>query len=161
VLNYAGCTAEPIREMILHPRSILGLGDGGAHCGIICDASMTTFMLTHWVRDRQRGPRISLETAIRCLTHDTSTLYGLHDRGLLRPGLKADVNVIDLDRLRLRLPEMAFDLPTGARRLLQRAEGYVATLLSGQVVMRDGAPTDALPGRLVRGSDQTALLTRS
>jgi N-acyl-D-amino-acid deacylase len=151
VLNYAACTAEPIREMILHPRSVLGLGDGGAHCGIICDASMTTFMLTHWVRDRRRGPRIPLETAIRALTHDPAALYGLRDRGALRPGLKADVNLIDLDRLQLHLPEMAFDLPTGARRMLQRAEGYVATLVSGQVVMRDCAPTGALPGRLVRG----------
>jgi len=151
VLNYADCTAEPIREMILHPRTVLGLGDGGAHCGIICDASMTTFMLTHWVRDRRRGPRIPLETAVRALTRDPAALYGLGDRGLLRPGLKADVNLIDFDRLRLRLPEMAFDLPAGARRLLQRAEGYVATLVSGQVVTREGAPTGALPGRLVRG----------
>jgi N-acyl-D-aspartate/D-glutamate deacylase len=151
VLNYADCTAEPIREMILHPRSVLGLGDGGAHCGIICDASMTTFMLTHWVRDRRRGPRISLETAVRALTRDPAALYGLHDRGVLRPGLKADLNLIDLDRLRLRLPEMAFDLPAGARRLLQRAEGYRATLVSGQVVMHEGALSGALPGRLVRG----------
>jgi N-acyl-D-amino-acid deacylase len=151
VLNYAGCTAEPIREMILHPRSVLGLGDGGAHCGIICDASMTTFMLTHWVRDRQRGPRIPLETAVRRLTHDPAALYGLDDRGVLAPGRKADVNLIDLRRLQLRLPEMAFDLPAGARRLLQRADGYVATLVSGCVVMREGTPTGALPGRLVRG----------
>jgi N-acyl-D-aspartate/D-glutamate deacylase len=151
VLNYAGCTAEPIREMILHPRSVLGLGDGGAHCGIVCDASMTTFMLTHWARDRRRGPRIPLETAVRALTHDPAELYGLHDRGVLLPGLKADMNLIDFDRLRLRLPEMAFDLPAGARRLVQRAEGYVATLVSGQVVMREGAPSGALPGRLVRG----------
>src|SRR5262245_42472205 len=151
VLNYAGCTAEPIREMILHPRSVLGLGDGGAHCGIVCDASMTTFMLTHWVRDRRRGPRIALETAVRALTHDPATLYGLDDRGVLRAGLKADINLIDLDRLRIHLPEMAFDLPTGARRLLQRAEGYVATLVSGQVVMRAGLPTGALPGGVVRG----------
>ncbi len=151
VLNYADCTAEPIREMILHPRSVLGLGDGGAHCGIICDASMTTFMLTHWVRDRRRGPRIPLETAVRSLTRDPAVLYGLHDRGVVRPGLKADLNLIDLGRLALRLPEMAFDLPTGARRLLQRAEGYVATLVSGRVVMRDGVPTGVLPGRLVRG----------
>ena len=151
VLNYAGCTAEPIREMILHPRSVLGLGDGGAHCGIVCDASMTTFMLTHWVRDRYRGPRIALEAAVRALTHDAAALYGLHDRGVLRAGLKADINLIDLERLRIHLPEMAFDLPTGARRLLQRADGYVAMLVSGQVVMRDGTPTGALPGRLVRG----------
>jgi N-acyl-D-aspartate/D-glutamate deacylase len=154
VLNYAGCTAEPIREMILHPRSVLGLGDGGAHCGIVCDASMTTFMLTHWARDRRRGPRIPLETAVRALTHDPARLYGLDDRGLVRPGLKADLNVIDLGALRLHPPEMAFDLPAGARRLLQRADGYVATLVAGQAVMREGAPTGRLPGRLVRGASR-------
>jgi N-acyl-D-aspartate/D-glutamate deacylase len=149
ILNYAGCTAEPLREMILHPRSVLGLGDGGAHCGIVCDASMTTFMLTHWVRDRRRGPRIALETAVQALTRDPAALYGLNDRGALGPGLKADLNLIDLDRLRLRLPEMAFDLPTGARRLVQRADGYVATIVSGEVVMRDGAPTGRRPGRVL------------
>ena len=149
VLNYADGTAEPLREMILHPRTVLGLGDGGAHCGIVCDASMTTFMLTHWVRDRHRGPRIPLETAVRALTHDPAALYGLHDRGAIRPGLKADLNLIDLDRLQLRLPEMAFDLPTGARRLVQRADGYVATLVSGEVIMREGAPTGRLPGRVI------------
>src|SRR5262245_11580697 len=157
VLNYAGCTAEPIREMILHPRSVLGLGDGGAHCGIICDASMPTSMLTHWVRDRRRGPRIPLETAVRALTRDPAALYGLHDRGVLRPGLKADLNLIDLDRLRLRLPEMVFDLPAGARRLVQRAEGYVATFVSGQMIMREGAPTGQLPGRLVRAGAPAAV----
>src|SRR5262249_41419845 len=144
----------PIREMILHPRSVLGLGDGGAHCGIVCDASMTTFMLTHWVRDRRRGPRIALETAVRALTHDPAALYGLRDRGALRAGLKADINLLDPDRLRLHLPERAFDLPAGARRLLQRAEGYVATLVSGRVTMREGMPTGALPGRLVRGGTE-------
>src|SRR5262249_26429240 len=106
-----------------------------------------------------RGPRIPLETAVRALTRDPAALYGLHDRGVLRPGLKADLNVIDLDRLRLHLPEMAFDLPAGARRLLQRAEGYVATLVSGQVVMREGAPTGLLPGRLVRGGGPDAAAT--
>ena len=150
VLNYAGCSAEPIREMLLHPRSVLGLGDGGAHCGIVCDASMTTFMLTHWVRDRRRGPRIPLERAVRMLTRDPATLYGLTDRGVLRPGAKADVNVIDLNRLQLRLPEMAFDLPAGARRLVQRADGYVATVVSGEVIAREGAMTGARPGRVVR-----------
>jgi N-acyl-D-aspartate/D-glutamate deacylase len=149
ILNYAGCTAEPLREMILHPRSVLGLGDGGAHCGIVCDASMTTFMLTHWVRDRRRGPRIPLETAVRALTRDPAALYGLDDRGVIRPGLRADLNLIDLDRLQLRLPEMAFDLPTGARRLVQRADGYVATLVSGEIVMREGEPTGRRPGRVI------------
>jgi N-acyl-D-aspartate/D-glutamate deacylase len=150
VLNYAHGSAEPIREMILHPRSVLGLGDGGAHCGILCDASMTTFTLTHWVRDRRRGPRIALEAAVRALTHDPAALYGLRDRGVLRPGAKADVNVIDFDRLGLRPPEMAYDLPGGARRVVQRTTGYVATILSGRVVSRDGAPTGVRPGRLVR-----------
>jgi len=149
VLNYADGSAEPIREMILHPRSVLGLGDGGAHCGIVCDASMTTFVLTHWVRDRRRGARIPLELAVRALTRDPATLYALHDRGTLEAGLKADVNLIDFDRLRLRLPEMAFDLPTGARRLVQRAEGYVATIVAGEIVMREGAPSGRLPGRVL------------
>jgi N-acyl-D-aspartate/D-glutamate deacylase len=151
VLNYADGSAEPIREMILHPRSVLGLGDGGAHCGILCDASMTTFTLTHWVRDRRRGARIALEAAVRALTRDPAALYGLDDRGVLRPGAKADVNVIDFDRLGLRLPEMAYDLPGGARRVVQRTTGYDATILSGRVVSRDGAPTGVRPGRLVRG----------
>ena len=151
VLNYADGSAEPIREMILHPRSVLGLGDGGAHCGILCDASMTTFTLTHWVRDRRRGPRIALEAAVRALTHDPAALYGLSDRGVLRAGAKADVNVIDFDRLGLRPPEMAYDLPGGARRVVQRTTGYDATILSGRVVSRDGAPTGDRPGRLVRG----------
>jgi N-acyl-D-aspartate/D-glutamate deacylase len=111
-------------------------------------------MLTHWVRDRHRGPRIALETAVRALTRDPAVVYGLHDRGMLRAGLKADINLIDLDRLRLRLPEMAFDLPAGARRLLQKAEGYVATLVSGRVTMREGMPTGALPGGLVRGGTE-------
>jgi N-acyl-D-aspartate/D-glutamate deacylase len=156
VLNYAGYTAEPIREMLLHPRSVLGLGDGGAHCGIVCDASMTTFMLTHWVRDRRRGPRIPLEVAVRALTRDPAALYGLHDRGIVGPGMKADLNLIDLDRLQLRLPEMAFDLPARARRLLQRADGYVATLVAGRVVMRDGMPTGSRPGRVIRGGAAAA-----
>jgi N-acyl-D-aspartate/D-glutamate deacylase len=156
VLNYASCNAEPLREMLLHPRSVLGLGDGGAHCGIVCDASMTTFVLTHWVRDRRRGARIPLERAVRMLTRDPAALYGLTDRGVLRPGAKADVNVIDLDRLQLRLPEMAFDLPAGARRLLQRADGYVATVVSGEIVAREGVLTGARPGRVVRSTTSGA-----
>jgi N-acyl-D-aspartate/D-glutamate deacylase len=117
---------------------------------------MTTFMLTHWVRDRRRGPRIPLEVAVRALTRDPAALYGLHDRGIVGPGMKADLNLIDLDRLQLRLPEMAFDLPAGARRLLQRADGYVATLVAGRVVMRDGMPTGSRPGRVIRGGAAAA-----
>jgi N-acyl-D-amino-acid deacylase len=156
LLNYSALDAEPIREMMLHPRSVLGLGDGGAHCGIICDASMTTYVLAHWVRDRTRGARIRLERAVKQLTHDPAALYGFADRGVLRPGLKADVNVVDLDRVALCAPEMAYDLPAGAPRLLQRARGYVATIVAGEVTLRDGEATGALPGRLVRSRPAAA-----
>jgi N-acyl-D-amino-acid deacylase len=155
LLNYDGGNLDPVYEMLRHPHTVLGLGDGGAHCGIVCDATMTTFMLTHWVRDRRRGPRLPLEFAVRRLTADNAALFGLQDRGLVRPGLKADLNVIDFDRLQLRRPDMAFDLPAGGRRLLQRADGYVATIVAGQVVMRDGTPTAARPGRVVRSTRAT------
>src|SRR4029077_14461183 len=150
LLNYVGGNLDPVYEMLNHPRTVLGLGDGGAHSGIVCDATMTTLSLTHWVRQRRRGPRLPLEFAVRRLTADNAALFGFRDRGLVRPGLKADLNVIDLDRLRLHRPEVAFDLPAGGRRLLQRAEGNVATIVSGSVVMRDGTPTAARPGRVVR-----------
>ncbi len=150
--GYSRFTHDPIREMVLHPATALGLGDGGAHVGAICDASIETYMLTHWVRDRWRGPRIPLEVVIRKMTMDTATLYGLGDRGTLEPGKKADVNVIDLDGLVLHRPEMVYDLPGGARRLLQAADGYTATIVSGETVMRDGRATGARPGRLVRGA---------
>ena len=151
LLNYSDGNCDPIYEMIHHPRAALGLGDGGAHCGLICDASIPTFMLSHWVRDRKRGPRVPVELAVRRMTSDTARLYGLRDRGLLRPGYQADLNLIDLGRVGLRLPEMAYDLPAGGRRLLQRADGYRATLVRGAVTMQDGEPTGELPGRLLRG----------
>ena len=156
LLNYSQLDGEPIREMLLHPRTVLGLGDGGAHCGVICDASMTTYMLAHWVRDRKRGARIPLELAVRQLTRDPAALYGFTDRGVLRPGMKGDVNVIDLDRVALRPPEMAYDLPAGAPRLLQRARGYAATIVAGEVTFREGEATGALPGRLVRSRPGSA-----
>jgi N-acyl-D-aspartate/D-glutamate deacylase len=149
VLNFDGGTLDAVYEMLRHPGTVLGLGDGGAHCGIVCDATMTTFTLTHWVRDR-RGARLPLEFAVRRLTADNAALFGLRDRGLIRPGLRADLNVIDFDRLRLRRPEIAFDLPAGGKRVLQRADGYVATLVAGEVVMREGVPTAARPGRVLR-----------
>jgi N-acyl-D-aspartate/D-glutamate deacylase len=152
LLNYSDGNCDAIYEMIHHPRAALGLGDGGAHCGIICDASIPTFMLSHWVRDRKRGPRIPVELAVRRMTSDTARLYGLHDRGLVRPGYRADLNLIDLDRVALDRPEMVFDLPAGGRRLVQRARGYVATLVRGEVTLRGGEPTGALPGRLIRGA---------
>ena len=137
--------------MMLHPRTVLGLSDGGAHCGLICDASMPTYLLTHWVRDRTRGERIPLEQAVRLQTGNTAAVYGLTDRGTLEPGKKADLNLIDFDALRLHAPEMVFDLPAGGRRLVQRVDGYRATIVSGEVTFENGEPTGARPGGLVRG----------
>jgi N-acyl-D-aspartate/D-glutamate deacylase len=119
--------------------------------GAICDVSLPTSMLTHWCRDRDRGPKLDLATVIRAQTWDTAQAIGLFDRGLLAPGYLADVNIIDFDRLRLKAPHMVYDLPTGARRLMQHAEGYVATIKSGTVIYREGVATGALPGKLVRG----------
>lgn len=155
LLNYADGDFAPIREMLLHDTAVVGLSDGGAHCGLICDASAPTFLLTHWVRDRQRGERIPLERAVEAQTRRTAALFDFHDRGVLARGLKADVNVIDFDALRIHAPEMVFDLPGASRRLVQRASGYRATLVSGQVVQEDGEATGVLPGRLLRGP-QTA-----
>jgi N-acyl-D-aspartate/D-glutamate deacylase len=151
LLNYADCDFEPIRTMLLHPNTVLSLSDGGAHCGLICDASTPTLLLTHWVRGRTRGPRLPLELVVRRQTQETAALYGLHDRGLLAPGMLADVNVIDLASLRLETPEMVFDLPAGGRRLIQRAAGYRCTVKSGQVTFENGEAVGAMPGRLVRG----------
>ena len=155
LLNYSDLTLDPVREMLLHPRSAFGLADGGAHCGAICDASMTTSLLSHWARDRSRGEQLPIEFCVRKMTRDTADLYGLHDRGILTAGMKGDANVIDFDRLALEIPVMANDLPAGAGRLIQRARGYEATIVSGQVTFREGEPTGALPGRLVRGAQRT------
>jgi N-acyl-D-aspartate/D-glutamate deacylase len=152
LLGYAQFTQDPIREMVLHPATALGLGDGGAHVGAICDASIETYMLTHWVRDRSRGERLPLELVIRKMTSDTAALYGLGDRGVIEVGKKGDLNVIDLGRLTLRRPAMHHDLPAGAARLLQTAEGYTATIVSGEVITRDGVDTGARPGTLLRGA---------
>jgi len=151
ILGYADGDLEAIRTMLEHPQSAFGLGDGGAHCGAICDASMTTFLLTHWARDRRRGAKLELAWAVRKMTRDTAQLYGLPDRGEIRVGAKGDLNVIDWDRLQLGRPEMVTDLPANGRRLIQRAHGYDATIVSGQVTFRDGEATGALPGRVVRG----------
>ncbi|MCU1357889.1 MAG: sle [Acidimicrobiales bacterium] len=151
ILNYSDGHSDATREMILHPAAVLGLADGGAHVGTICDASMPTWMLTHWVRDRTRGERLPLELVVQRQTRDTARLYGLGDRGVLVPGAVGDANVIDLDRLRLGVPRVHADLPAGGRRLLQDATGYVATVKSGAVTFRDGKATGELPGRLLRG----------
>src|SRR5581483_6897127 len=137
-------------EMMTHPRTVLGLSDGGAHCGLICDASMPTFLLTHWVRDRSRGERLPLEQAVHLQTGRTAAVYGMHDRGVIAPGKRADINVIDLDGLRLHAPEMVFDLPAGGRRLVQHVDGYKTTFVAGVATMEDGSPTGERPGRLVR-----------
>ncbi|MXZ89441.1 MAG: amidohydrolase family protein [Dehalococcoidia bacterium] len=156
-LNYTDFNYDVVRKMLTHPRAALGLDDAGAHCGVICDASMPTFMLTHWARDRSRGEGLPLEFVVKKMTSDTARLYGLNDRGVLKPGMKGDVNVIDLERLQLRAPELAHDLPADGRRLVQRAEGFVATIVSGEVIMRDGEDTGARPGQLVRGEQQPAV----
>jgi N-acyl-D-amino-acid deacylase len=154
ITNYLEGSLEDALTMMRHPHTVIGLGDGGAHCGLICDASHPTFLLTHWVRDRTRGERVPLAWAIRKLTSELAATVGLNDRGRVRPGYKADLNVIDFDRLRMFAPQVAYDLPAGGRRLTQRAEGYVATMVSGQVTYREGKPTGLLPGRLVRGAQR-------
>ena len=150
-LNYSAGDFAAIHTMLEHPLAVLGLSDGGAHCGVICDASTPTYLLTHWVRDRRRGPRLPIEQVVARQTRDTARLYGMHDRGVLAPGMLADANVIDLDRLAIAAPEMIFDLPAQGRRLVQRARGYVATIKRGTVTYENGDATGALPGRLVRG----------
>lgn len=152
LLGYSNFTQDPIREMVLHPTTALGLGDGGAHVGAICDASIETYMLTHWVRDRTRGERLPIEVVVQKMTSDTASLYGMPDRGVVAPGKKGDLNVIDAEHLLLHRPEMHYDLPAGARRLLQTADGYKATIVNGQPIRRDGNDTGARPGALVRGS---------
>ena len=137
-----------------HPNVLFGLSDGGAHCGVIADAGMPSFILSHWGRDRTKGEKMPLEFLVRKLSSDTASAYGMDDRGLLQAGCLADINVIDFDNLRLDRPEAIFDLPTGGRRLVQRAEGYDATIKAGEVIFTNGEHTGALPGKLVRRSDQ-------
>ncbi|HVJ52931.1 MAG TPA: amidohydrolase family protein [Aliidongia sp.] len=153
--NYAEFSLDACRDMMDHPHSVMGLGDGGAHVGLISDASYPTYLLTHWGRDRAHG-RFDLAWLVKRQTADTARVVGLRDRGTIEPGMKADINIIDFDRLRLERPVMKFDLPAGGKRLLQRAQGYSATIVSGVPVYRDGDATGALPGRLVRGPQEAA-----
>jgi N-acyl-D-aspartate/D-glutamate deacylase len=147
--NYRAGTLEPLREQLLREDVMIGLGDGGAHYGMISDASYTTFMLTHWVRDR-KGERLALPAVIRALSSAPAQFLGLRDRGELAVGRRADLNVIDLNALRLHAPQVRHDLPAGGQRLHQGASGYRFTLVAGKIIQRDGRPTAELPGRLVR-----------
>lgn len=149
-LNYVGENHDVIHEMLTHPAAINGLSDGGAHVRMICDASIPTYLLTHWARDRARGPRIPVEEAVRLQTSATAEVMGVTDRGTIAVGMRADVNVIDFENLALEPPRAVTDLPAGGRRLLQSAKGYVATIVNGTVTRRDGRDTGARPGRLVR-----------
>lgn len=149
--NYTYGNLDTVHDMLVHDATIVGLGDGGAHVGILSDASALSTMLTHWTRDRN-GVRFSLPWAVKRISNDSARAIGLRDRGLVATGYKADLNVIDYDRLRVRAPEVVYDLPTGGRRLIQRADGYDVTIVSGTPVRRNGEATGALPGRLVRGA---------
>ena len=148
--NYAHGHLDACHDMLAHPHTVPGLGDGGAHVSVISDGSFPTYLLSHWGRDRARG-RFDLGWLVKRQTADTARTVGLLDRGLVAPGYRAHLNVIDMDRLRVRAPVMADDLPAGGQRLLQRADGYVATVVAGVATYRDGEATGALPGRLVRG----------
>jgi N-acyl-D-aspartate/D-glutamate deacylase len=150
-LNYSAFSLDAVREMLLNEFTVPGLGDAGAHCGMICDGSFPTYLLAHWGKSRTRGARIPIEQLVKGQTADTAALVGLLDRGRIAPGLKADLNLIDFDRLGIRPPEIVHDLPAGGKRLLQRATGYRATVLSGVVTFENGEPTGERPGRLVRG----------
>ena len=152
LFNYLPGDLRYVQEMMEHPHTVMGLSDGGAHCGTICDASFPTTLIQHWGRDRNRGPKLPLEDLIRKQTSETARLVGLQDRGVLQPGYKADLNVIDFDRLRPRRPEIVHDLPAGGRRLVQAADGYVVTVVSGKVAFREGQPTGELNGKLIRGA---------
>ena len=157
-LNYADGNLDATREMLTDPHSVPGLSDGGAHCGIICDASFPTYLLTHWTRDRTRGEKLSIPFVVAAQSRKTALSVGLSDRGVIAPGYKADVNVIDYDRLHLHPPKVHYDLPVGGRRLLQQVDGYDATIVSGVVTQRGGsAPARGRAGwcaarRAARGS---------
>jgi len=150
IYNYTEMNFDNLHSMMQHPLSIMGLSDGGAHVGTICDSSFPTYLLSYWTRDRERGPRLSLADAVRRLTADIADYAGLHDRGRLQPGLKANINVIDHERLRLYAPRMVQDLPAGGQRLLQDAAGYRAIIVAGKTVVEADRLTGATPGRLVR-----------
>ena len=150
VVNYVTGDHEPIREMLNDAACLLGLSDGGAHCTSIIDAGVPSYMLTHWGRDRTRGPKLPLEMLVKRQTSETANFFGLTDRGRLAPGLRADLNVIDFDGMRMQKPELIHDMPAHGRRFVQRVTGYEATVVAGQPIFERGEHTGALPGKLVR-----------
>ncbi|HTF45873.1 MAG TPA: amidohydrolase family protein [Pseudonocardia sp.] len=149
-MNYADGNLDDVHEMLVHPHTVPGLSDGGAHVGTICDGSFPTTLIQHWTRDRA-GAKLELPFVVSRQSRDTARAVGLRDRGVLEPGYRADLNVIDVDGMRLHRPEVRHDLPAGGRRMVQRADGYLHTVVAGQETYTDGHPTDALPGRLIRG----------
>jgi N-acyl-D-aspartate/D-glutamate deacylase len=153
-VNYAGNSTAAVEAMMAHKDTLLGLGDGGAHCGLLCDASLTTFMLERW--SQARAGYMPIEQVIRRLTSETAAAVGLRDRGMIAPGYRADINLIDIERIAVGRPEMVRDLPNGGARIGQQSSGYVATLVAGEVTYREGVPTGALPGRLIRGAQRIA-----
>ena len=154
--GYQGFSLEGQKKLLEHPNVLFGLSDGGAHCGVIADAGMPTFIMTHWGRDRTRGDLMSLEFIVESLTSKTAKAFGMFDRGEISEGKIADLNIIDFDVLQLHRPEAVFDLPAGGRRLVQRADGYDMTIKAGEVIFKAGEHTGALPGKLVRRSDELA-----
>jgi N-acyl-D-amino-acid deacylase len=158
VVNYVSGDHAPILEMLNDPACLLGLSDGGAHCTSIVDSGVPTFMLMHWGRDRSRGPRLPLEHLVKRQTSETADFFGFSDRGRLTPGLRADINVIDFDNLKVRKPELVHDMPAGGRRFVQRVEGYETTLVAGTPIFKRGEHTGAMPGRLVRAGRESAML---
>ncbi|MBT8208771.1 MAG: amidohydrolase family protein, partial [Acidimicrobiia bacterium] len=150
-LNYSAGNLDPLHEMHQHHRTRMGLADGGAHCGTIVDGGMPTYMLSYWARDRSRGDRLELEWVVHQQTQQTAEFYGLDDRGVLKPGFRADVNVIDFENLAVDMPRMRWDLPTGAPRYVQQGRGYRYTICRGAVTVEDDSFTGALPGALIRG----------
>tara|TARA_R110002111_G_scaffold254296_1_gene319874 strand:- start:733 stop:1536 length:804 start_codon:yes stop_codon:yes gene_type:complete len=152
LFNYMPGNLDFVEKMLKHPYTIFGLGDGGAHCGALCDASFPTTLIQHWGRDRTRGNKIPLEDLIHMQTQQTASQVGMLDRGVLKPGYKADINVIDFENLTIHEPTVVYDLPAGGRRLIQKASGYEYTIVAGAVAFQNGEPTGTLGGKLVRGA---------
>ena len=155
IAGYAEQSRDPLYAMLTHPLTVMGGSDSGAHMRTICDASVQTFMLIDWVRDRAKDDpyQLPIELVVKKQSRDTARLFGMHDRGTLEPGMKADLNLIDLGALRIEKPEMVHDLPAGMPRLMQTAQGYVASLVSGEIVQENGEATGARPGKVVRSGE--------